>query len=136
MYFAFVPLILLATPYGRGYPDVMWALGITTFLMGLTRQTTSLMFDRIYGPSGGLWRKLFYAGTLLSGGTWGAFAGLTVVLYGWSWTTFLIIMVTTSTAASAAASLSPSIRLTRVYLALMVMPAVTASFLRGGGRRE
>lgn len=42
--------------------SIMWALGITTFLMGLTRQTTSLMFDRIYPPNGGLWRKLFYAG--------------------------------------------------------------------------
>ncbi len=130
-YWILVPVIHVASPYGQDHPDAMLALGLTVFLLGGVRCAISLAHGRLYAAHPDLWHGLFHMGALLSAIVWGGFGAFTIALYGITWTTFVVMMTSTSIAAGAVTALTPSYVLIQVYLAGVLAPPIALCLLKG-----
>jgi len=131
LYFLYFPIIALTTTYVHDHPGVVISLAVIALALGMVRFLGALQLKRFYPHRRGLWRTLFSAGVIWSGALWGGFAGLTIGLYGITWTSLLVIVITTGTAAGAVSSLSPSAMLLRLYIPVMIVPSMVMSFVMG-----
>ncbi|MBD3236873.1 MAG: hypothetical protein GF330_09225, partial [Candidatus Eisenbacteria bacterium] len=132
LYLIFIPLLALTTPYFQQHPYILLGLGVPTILLNLLRLAMGGLLDRHRPAWQPFLQRAFHIVTGLNGAIWGAFAGITIAIYGFSWTSLLVIIITTGTSAAAAASLAPNLRLARIYLLAIVGPSTVASFLHGG----
>ncbi|MBD3237486.1 MAG: response regulator [Candidatus Eisenbacteria bacterium] len=134
LYLVFIPLLALTTPYFEQHPYILLGLGASTILLNLLRLVMAGPLDRHRPAWQPFLQRTFHIVTGLNGAVWGTFAGITITIYGFSWTSLLVIVITTGTSAAAAASLAPNLRLARIYLLAIVGPSTVASFLEGGSQ--
>ena len=132
MYFGLCVVNLFSSTYPQDYPSIIYAMTAFTFVLGAARTALAWRFDPLYRWNPRLTRRLFIAGTLAAGCSWGLFASLTLLLYRGAWTGSLALMCTIGVCAFATTSLYYNLWLHRAYSALMIVPAVIVCGSLGG----
>ncbi len=132
MYFGLCVVNLFFSTYPQDYPSILYGMTAFTFLLGAARTALAWRFDTWYHRNSRLTRRLFIAGTLAAGCSWGLFASLTLLLYRGAWTGSLTLMCTIGVCAFATTSLYYNLWLHRAYSALMIVPAVIVCGALGG----
>jgi signal transduction histidine kinase len=131
-HFAIAGVVYFATPYRFDHPRLIGALLLITFVLGLWRLVLNLGFPRLYALSRRGYRRVFFYSTLGSAASWGAFTGLTVLLYRLDTTTFLLLAIAVGVSAGAVVPFSPRMRLYGWFAALMLGPPIVCTSLLGG----
>jgi two-component system sensor histidine kinase/response regulator len=124
-------VLITTTPYRHDHPFLVEVIGCLLFVIGMGRFVVGLRIRR--RPSGrtSLWYQWFAFGTYCSGFVWGSSCGLTLVLYGAGWTGLLMLLMTAGVVSGGLTALAPDIRLCRVYLASMLLPAIAWGAVQG-----
>lgn len=132
IYFFLFATVLVTTPFENDYPFIMRFVGLATLGIGILRTILAAFYERMHPKHAQLWSRLFGIGSILAGAVWGAFTALTVVLYGFSWTTILVLFTTVATGAGAITSMMPSLSQFVTFVFVMMLPALILSFNMGG----
>ena len=132
IYFFLFATVLVTTPYEVDHPTIMRFVGIATLGLGILRTILAGLFDRMHPKRARLWDRLFGVGNFAAGALWGAFTALTLVLYGFSWTTVLVLFTTVAIAAGAITSMIPSLPRFLSFVLVMLLPSLFLSFNMGG----
>ena len=132
MYFGLCVVNLFSSAYPLDHPSVIYTMTAFTLGLGAARTALAWRFDRFYRWNSRLTRRLFVAGTLAAGCSWGLFASLTLLLYRGAWTGSLALMCTIGICAFATTSLYSNLWLHRAYSALMIVPCVIVCGILGG----
>ncbi len=136
--FAYLSALLLVT-----YSSDVWESWRTPMIAVLAFTTVSATirvglgwkFAEFYTENAYLFRIVHRATLLLDAAVWGAFFAATLLEYGHSsWTSQLLTILNAGSAAVTLAVLIPALRLTWLFLALFVTPAMAANFYLGGER--
>ncbi len=130
-YFLLFLVLSLTTPYPHDHPFVigivgLLLLGICAGRLVLARQISKRFRDR---PD--TWRRWFVTGTCGCGVVWGLWTGFTLMLYGASWTGLLMLLMTAGIESGGLTALAPKIVLCRIYVAVMLSPAIVWGALQG-----
>jgi len=132
MYFGLCVVNLFSSAYPLDHPSLLYAMTVFTFALGAARTALAWRFDRFHRWNPRLTQRLFVAGTLAAGCSWGLFASLTLLLYRGAWTGSLALMCTIGICAFATTSLYSNLWLHRAYSALMIVPCVIVCGILGG----
>lgn len=132
IYLIFMPIIAAGSPYLSMHGPTLLSFAIPITILNLGRLFLARYHDRFDADLQKTFARAFIGITGAVGVLWGLFGGVTIALYGFSWTSLFVIVVTTGLSAAAAASLAPSLMLARIYLGAMVMPSLIAAFSYGG----
>ncbi len=123
IYLIAASVIAFGTPYAhehpRGIAFVFTALGV----VGVLRFVLGVRFQILYWRDPQLWRRWFAAATFAFGLGWGTFAAATILDDHMTIISMLMVISNAGIAAGSLASLSPDLRLLRLHLALMILPA-------------
>jgi len=134
MYLLFVPIVGLGTSYLTDHPAVLIGFGAVIVALNASRLALAALFPQLTPALRTRCRTPFLAITAATGAAWGLFSGVTIGLYGFSWPSLLVTIITTGASAAAAAALSTHLLLSRVYLVSIVTPSLLACLLRGGSQ--
>ena len=132
MYFGLCVVNLLFSTYPQDHPSILYGMTAFTFVLGAARTALAWRFDTWYQRNPRLTRRLFIAGTLAAGCSWGLFASLTLLLYRGAWTGSLALMCTIGVCAFATTSLYYNLWVHRAYSTLMIVPALIVCGILGG----
>ena len=124
MYFGLCVVNLFFSTYPQDHPSILYGMTAFTFVLGAARTALAWRFDTWYQRNPRLTRRLFIAGTLAAGCSWGLFASLTLLLYRGAWTGSLALMCTIGVCAFATTSLYYNLWVHRAYSTLMIVPAL------------
>jgi two-component system, sensor histidine kinase and response regulator len=133
-YFASCLLTILASSYGRDYPQVAFTMVAATLVIGAGRLLLALRFERLYAADARLYDRLFVLGALAATAVWGAFCCVTVIFYALSWTSLFVLLCTCGITAGATTVFAPNRGLHRATMLLMLGPPFVTSLLMGGGQ--
>jgi signal transduction histidine kinase len=131
-HFAIAGVVYFATPYPVDHPRIIAAMLATTFVPRVWRLVLNLGFSWLYALSHRVYRQVFFYSTLASAASWGAFTGLTVLLYGFHQATFLQLAIAVGVSAGAVVPFSPRMRLYGWFTGLMLGPTIVCTSLLGG----
>jgi len=132
MYFGLCVVNIFSSTYPQDHPSILYAMTAFSLALGAARTVLAWRFDRLHRWNPRLTRRLFVAGTLAAGCSWGLFASLTLLLYRGAWTGSLALMCTIGICAFATTSLYCNLWLHRAYSAVMIVPAVIVCGILGG----
>jgi signal transduction histidine kinase len=127
VYFFFIAIIALLTPFRHDHPSALWMVSGLTLFFGLCRMAVVLSMDRMKSGKSCQWRCLFSICTLCSGLVWGFFTALSLHYYGLNWVSMIIQLCTLMTAAGSIMVFSPRWRLLAAYVGSMVLPTLVAA---------
>ena len=135
--FSYVPLavlITLATDLRTEALLPSMAMTLLFVFSGIVRVHLSRSFEANYDLAPGAWLRRFAAGALFPALVWGVANSLVLWKFGISWTYFICLLSTAGVGASATSTLSPRMKIFRVFIALVVLPHILALFVVGQGR--
>ena len=130
-YFVLFLAFIFTTPFREDHTRTSVAFGVALFLIGAFRGGLALAIPRHYDVRPAAWRLAFAIGTCACAAVWSAFVTLTLVLYGESWTSVFLLVLTTGIMSGGVIGLGPDARLCRVYLLTMLSPFVVWGFVTG-----
>jgi len=130
-YFVLFLILSQTTPYYRDYPLIVGITGTLLLSIGVLRFVLATRVDRSHSATPNPWHRWFTIGTVSSSLVWGFCSGLTLVLYGATWTGLLMLLMTAGVASGGLTPLAPDLRLCRVYLFFMLVPAMIWGSMRG-----
>jgi hypothetical protein len=134
--FSYVPmtvLITLATDLRTEALIPSLAMTLLFVFSGIVRVYLSRSFESNYDRDPGTWLRHFAAGTLFPALVWGVANSLVLWKFGISWTYFICLLSTVGVGASATSTLSPRMKIFRVFIALVLLPHVLTLFVVGQG---
>lgn len=123
-YLLLFQILSLGTPYFFDHRKVVALIGLalsTSVALRLVSATSVVRLGLHVSTSR---RRWFLVGTYGCCISWSAFCCLTLVLYDVSWISLLMLVLTAGLASGAVTSLSPSPRVCRSYLLLMLSPTI------------
>ncbi len=132
VYLLLFAVIFISTDYSSEHHQTMFLLGIGTLIFAGGRFICAVFREQLYVKNQRYWKIFFYSSTILIAALWGGFTSFTIAIYGLSWTSLLVILVTSGISSAAVTSLSPNIALLRTFLALLILPTIICSFFLGG----
>jgi PAS domain S-box-containing protein len=124
IYFLVILLLIWTTPYAADHPIVLGIFAVLTLCAGAARTLSARRLLAL--PSGEIpARKHFFIFSIyLSFAVWGAFSGITILLYPGQWTSMYVLLTTAALAAGGSSSLAPNKML--AYRCLVILVAPTA----------
>ncbi len=135
--FSYVPLAVLITLATDLRTEALFpslAMTLLFVFSGFVRVHLSRSFEANYDLDPGAWLRRFAAGALFPALVWGVANSLVLWKFGISWTYFICLLSTAGVGASATSTLSPRMKIFRVFIALVLLPHVLALFVVGQGR--
>lgn len=123
-YFVLFLILSLTTPYYRDHPLIVGVSGTLFLSIGALRLVLATHVHRSPCDTPSSWRRWFTIGTLASGLVWGFCSWLTLLHYGATWTGLLMLLMTAGVVSGGLTALAPNLRLCRLYLFLMLVPAI------------
>ncbi|MBK8167079.1 MAG: response regulator [bacterium] len=135
--FVYVPVLLLLTFITDLRNAAPWAAAAVAALYALTgwlRLRMSLSFETRYDVDPHAWRRRFALVTLVPAAAWGLLVPVTGLALGFGWTFLVCLLATAGIAAGAVSSLSPRLRVLRVFVSLLLLPTAATLGLSGHGR--
>lgn len=132
VYLLLFAIIFVSTDYSSEHHTTVFLLGIGTLIFAGGRFIFAVFREKLYAKNQRHWKIFFYSFTISIAALWGGFTSFTVAIYGLSWTSLLVILVTSGISSAAVTSLSPNIALLRTFLALLIVPTIICSSFLGG----
>jgi signal transduction histidine kinase/CheY-like chemotaxis protein len=123
-YFLLFLVLAMTTPYPGDHPLLIGIMGALLFAVSTGRLAIARRICRRTDELKSIWPRVFEAGTYICSLTWGMFSGLTLFLYGAGWTGLLMLLMTAGVVSGGLTALAPNIRICRVYLLTMLLPAI------------
>lgn len=125
--FTYLPATLLVTVATRLRTEALLPALVVMGLFlvaGLVRIRLALSFDRLYHDNAQRWRRSFALSVLVPALLWGGLTALALPRFGLEWTYYILLLTTVGLAASSVGSLSPRLRIFRLYLGFTVGPHI------------
>jgi signal transduction histidine kinase/CheY-like chemotaxis protein len=130
-YFILFVILSLTTPYYGDHPSVVEITGALLLAIGILRLVLALPGGRRHFTSPIAWHLWFSIGTYACSLVWGCWCGLTLMLYGPTWTALLMLLMTAGVVSGGLTALAPDLRVCRVYLSAMLVPAIVWGSMQG-----
>ncbi|WP_455208759.1 sensor histidine kinase [Kaarinaea lacus] len=127
LYLVVLAIVLVSTPYLKEHSYEVMILGTLIILAALARIILALRFDTLYAKKPARWRLTFFATTLLLASAWGLLCMLVVSHYDLQWTAMLVLLITAGIAAVAVTTLSIDSYLVTTFLLLLLCPSIAAT---------
>lgn len=124
-------VVMISTHYMLYYRTILLSVTAVLIFVGVARVALARAFDNFYPSRQSLWRQLFAATAYVSVICWSGFELATLGLFGPSWTSYLVIIMTVGIAAVAVISLSPELRIIRWCLYILFIPTILVTALSG-----
>ena len=126
-YLALLSTFVFLTPALHEHSLHLTPMAIFMVLLLLFRAWHIRQFPGQDSPQRPAWRRIFSISVHLSGLSWGIVCAYVMVHYGQAWSTGLLLVVTAGLASGAGISLSPDLRLARMFLFLLLTPPLIIS---------
>lgn len=130
-YFVLFLILSLTTPYYRDHPLIVGITGTLLLSIGAMRFALATRVGRSHSQTPNSWHGWFTIGTYACSFVWGGWSGLTLILYGATWTGLLMLLMTAGVVSGGLTALAPALRLCRVYLFAMLVPAIVWGTMQG-----
>ena len=126
-YFLLFLILIVTTPYGSDHPSVIRIFGFLLFGIGTWRLAVALQIRK----RGATRQKLvFEVLTYASCAVWAGLSGLTLVFYGTTWISLLLLLMTAGVVSGGLIALAPHVRICRIYLVAMLLPSILLAGLQ------
>ncbi|MFZ5515761.1 MAG: response regulator [Candidatus Zhuqueibacterota bacterium] len=125
-------IILTTTSYLYDHKAVILGHGVFILIFAGVRFVLAVYREQLYLRNPQVWKRLFFIGTIGLAATWGGFTGHTVAVYGLTWTSLLVLLATSGISSAVVTSLSPTLKLLQVFLALIISPTLVFCIFNGG----
>lgn len=126
--------LLLTATYRPGERVLMISAGAFLLVQGILRILLLTWMDQLYARHPRAWRTLMTAGILIAPAIWALCACMTIAWYGYAnWNTLLVLISVLAIAATGV-TLVPRLSLMRIYLCVLLAPAILLNLCLGGPR--
>jgi two-component system, sensor histidine kinase and response regulator len=130
-YFVLFLILSLTTPYYNDHPFLVGITGVLLLSIGAVRLALAVRVDRLRSDTPRNWHRRFSMGTYACSLVWGCWSGLTLIFYGATWTGLLMLLMTAGVVSGGLTALAPDLRICRIYLFAMLVPAIVWGTLQG-----
>jgi len=131
-YFVAVVVLAFGSPYVTDHPYILLP-SLAIFVAGLLMRVLLLVkFDAIYDKNPRLWYALKIGAIGLTSVVWGVVSSLALYFYQTSWTPLLATAATAAICAGGLLSLAMMSSLSRIHVAVILVPNIVASVIVGG----
>ena len=120
------------TAFAQQRPDFVYPAILFAFLFSLGCGWLIWRFDTLYSENTHLWRRLFFAGTVLTGAAWSALASMAIYIFGPTPPTLIALSITAGLSSGAMVAYSQNLLLLRALLFVIVAPQMVALIDLGG----
>ena len=104
---------------------------------GWLRLRLSLDFESVYDANASArWRSRFAVVTLVPAAIWGLLLPVIGLELGFGWTFLVCMLATAGIAAGSISSLSPRLRILRIFVSLLMLPSAATLALAGQRPRD
>ncbi len=112
------------------------SLGVTALYLvsGLLRIRLARSFASCYDKNPGRWLNRFFLGTLFPALVWGLGNAGVLIHFGMGWSYYILVMTSIGIAASATSSLSPRMKIFRVFVGMIMLPHIITLLASGETR--
>jgi signal transduction histidine kinase/DNA-binding response OmpR family regulator len=128
VFFLIMAVLGLGTPYAADHPEVFFSLAAGFVVVGILRLWGAAAVMKRYDGRPSFWRAFFRVGAVAMALLASGLFVLTLQLYAWSWIGMLLVIIMSAIIAGASTSLSPDLKLARLYAVLVFGPATVWSF--------
>ncbi|MBK6735952.1 MAG: response regulator [bacterium] len=135
--FVYVPVLVLLLAITDLREEAPWLTAAVILMYGATgwlRLRLSLGFEPAYDADPARWRLRFSVATLVPAAIWGLLLPVIGLEMGFGWTYLVCMLATAGIAAGSISSLSPRLRILRVFVSLLMLPSAATLALAGNGR--
>ncbi|MBK7770008.1 MAG: response regulator [bacterium] len=135
--FVYVPVLLLLLAITDLRQEAPWLTAAVILMYGATgwlRLRLSLDFESAYDAGPARWRSRFSVATLVPAAIWGLLLPVIGLEMGFGWTFLVCMLATAGIAAGSISSLSPRLRILRLFVSLLMLPSAATLALAGSGR--
>ena len=135
--FVYVPVLVLLLAITDLREEAPWLTAAVILMYGATgwlRLRLSLDFESAYDAGPARWRSRFSVVTLVPAAIWGLLLPVIGLELGFGWTFLVCMLATAGIAAGSISSLSPRLRILRLFVSLLMLPSAATLALAGSGR--
>ncbi len=133
---ALAAVILSTSSVMRSYPASIAVAAAWFAAVGAYRLAVARSFARVYPDRPRVWVRLFWAGLLLSSGTWGVGGAVLIATSGGDRDSWLVLLTVAGICAGGLTSLSPELGLVRLHVVCLLVPTFAAGLLMPGATRD
>jgi signal transduction histidine kinase/CheY-like chemotaxis protein len=133
---ALAAVIVSTSSVMRSYPASIVVAAAWFAVVGAYRLAVARSFARVYPDKPRVWARLFWAGVLLSSGTWGVGGAVLITTSGGDRDSWLLLLTVAGICAGGLTSLSPDLGLVRLHVVCLLVPTFAAGLLMPGATRD
>jgi signal transduction histidine kinase len=115
------------TPYSHDHPVVISVVGTLLLAIGVGRLMLALYMSGNDARRAQRLRVWFAIGVYSSSLLWGFWSGLTFVLYGTGWISFVMLLMTAGLVSGGITALAPNLKFCRIHLFAMLLPGIVGA---------
>jgi len=127
-----IVVLIFGSTYLKDHPYILLSASVIFALGLIFRLLLLIRFDVIYGKSPRLWKGSIILSIASTSITWGVVSGLAIYFYQTSWTPLLATAATAAICAGGLLSLGMMVSVSRLHVAVILIPNIVASTIVGG----
>ena len=127
-------ILLFATDFDTEHPVLFSTLFACAVVLGAARVALAVNFERLYARNPRGWCLAFNSLTWSAAGWWSVLAITSILAYGHTGPTILVVLLISGVTAGAVSSLCADRGLQNLYLLIVLVPTALAFALYGGGQ--